>query len=266
MKKLAIFLSLIIFFLIVFFLQNNKADTNLASTAPKEVESSGRTKVHYPQDYTIVLVGDSMTAILGNSDELRDYLSQFYPGKTFEVLNYGFGSTNILSVQKRLNEETFYGRVFRPILDIDFDLIIIESFGHNPLSEYSLDEGLSKQNSALDQIIKDIQESNPEAKVILLATISPNKRMYGTGQVDLSDEQRERWAGERIVYIKNHIKYGNDHNIGVINVYEKSLDESGDGNTDYINNTDFIHPSPKGVYLISESISKFIFENKLLPQ
>lgn len=231
---------------------------------PERIKIGTKTKVKYPQDYTIVLLGDSMTETLGNSDELRVYLKNFYPNKTFEVLNYGFGSTNILSAQKRLEEETFHGRVFRPILDIDFDLILIESFGHNPLSEFKLEEGLEKQNQAFDKIVASIRESNPESKIVFVATISPNKLVYGKGQVDLSETQRESWANERVAYIKNHINYAKRNNIPVVNIYEKSLDENGNGKLDYISNTDFIHPSPSGVYFISEEIAKFIFENAIL--
>lgn len=213
-------------------------------------------------DYTIVLVGDSMTEYLGNSDELRSYLKNYYPDKTFEILNYGFGSTNILSVEKRLKEETFHTRSFKAILDLDFDLILLESFGHNPLSEYPLEEGLQKQNQALDIILQSITEKKPNSKIVFAATISPNKYAYGRGVVELSDEERIKWAEERVAYIKNHIKYATSHNIPLINIFEKSLDEGGNGNTDYISNADYIHPSPQGVYFISEQIAKFISESQ----
>lgn len=231
---------------------------------PQEIKVGDKIKVKYPQDYTLVLLGDSMTERLGNSDELRTYLKKYYPNKTFEVLNYGFGSTNILSAQERLEKETFYGRAFRPILDIVFDLILIESFGHNPLSEYPLEEGLKKQTEALDKMVKSVKQSNPEAKIIFVATISPNKRRYAEGITDLDPKKRQQWAEERIAYIENHISYAESHDIPIINIFEKSLNRDGDGNTDYISTNDFIHPSPNGIYLISEEIAKFIFTNKVI--
>lgn len=232
---------------------------------PTQIKVNTKTKVKYPQDYTIVMVGDSMTERLGNSDELMGYLKKYYPNKTFQILNYGFGSTNILSIEDRLKRQTYYGRVFMPILDIAFDLILIESFGHNPLSEFPLNEGLKKQTEALDKIVTLIQKETPKAKIVFVATISPNKRRYGEGEVDLSPEKRLEWANERIAYIKNHIEYAQSHQIPIINIYEKSLNKDGDGNLDYISSLDFIHPSPSGVYFISENIAKFIFENKILP-
>ena len=99
---------------------------------------------------------------------------------------------------------------------------------------------------------------------MFVATISPNKQVYGKGQVDLTPEVRVKWAEERIAYIKNHIKYASDHQIPLINIYEKSLDTNGDGKLDYISTADYIHPSPNGIYFISKEISKFIFENKIL--
>lgn len=231
---------------------------------PTTVNVDNRQKVKYSQDYTIVLLGDSMTEVLGNSDELRAYLKEYYPKKTFEVLNYGFGSTNILSVQERLEQETMHGRTFRPILDIAFDLILIESFGHNPLSQFPLEEGLKKQSEALDKIVDSIKISNPAAKIVFVATIAPNHYRYAEGQVDLAPEVREKWVNERIAYIKNHIDYAKSHNIPLVNVYERSLNKDQDGDLIYINATDFIHPSPTGVYLISKELAKTIFEQKIL--
>lgn len=263
-KFYLILIILVIILIGVFFSQNINNKTEKLNTKPQEVKENGRVKVKYPEDHVIVMVGDSMTEKLGNSDEIRAYLKKDYPNKTFEVLNYGFGSTNILSVQERLEKETFHGRIFRPILDIAFDLILIESFGNNPLSEFPLEEGLKKQNEALDKIVASIKKENPTAKIVFVATISPNKKQFGRGQVDLTTEVREKWAEERIAYTKNHIKYANNHQIPLINIFEKSLNSDGDGKLDYISTTDYIHPSPSGVYFISEEITKYIFENKIL--
>jgi len=231
---------------------------------PQDIDINGRKKVKYFQDYTIVLVGDSMTEKLGNSDELRMYLKKYYTDKTFEVLNYGFGSTNILSVQERLEKTTFHGRDFRPILDIAFDLILIESFGNNPLSEMPLDQGLKKQTEALDKIMEATRRENPKAKIAFVATIAPNRYSYGKKLVDLTPEKRAQWADERTQYIKNHIDYANAHQIPLINIYQKSLKGNEGGSLEYLSSDDYIHPSPNGVYFISEEIAKGIFEQKLL--
>ncbi len=213
---------------------------------------------------TFVFVGDSMTKYLGNFDELRGYLKKYYPSNTFLLLNYGFGSTNILSVQDRLEKESSHsGRAFQAINDIPFDLILIESFGHNPLSEHPLKEGLELQTQTLDNIVKIIIQKHPKTSIVFIATIAPHKERYGEGVVNLTTDKRKEWAQERIAYIKNHIKYAKSHNIPLINIYEKSLDKDGSGNIDYVNTNDFIHPSPTGIYFISEQIANFLNENNL---
>ena len=221
-------------------------------------------KVTYPQDYTVVLLGDSMTDRLGNTDELRGYLSEYYPDKTFEILNYGYGATNIRSVKDRLLKETDNFRKYRPITQIDFDLIIIESFANNPLSDLNLAEGLQQQSASLDEIIKVLKEHNPNAKIAFMTTIAPNRENYAKTSRDLSDDVRDEWVDERIAYMKNHIEYARLHNIPLINVYEKSQDIFGDGKLIYIDDKDFIHPSPLGIIFISEKIAEGINELNLL--
>lgn len=219
-----------------------------------------------PKDsYIIVLVGDSMTDYLGNL-ELESMLKKYYPNKQIGVKNFSIGSTNILTLPERLQNLTnFNGEISEPILNTDFDLIIIESFGHNPLSELNLEEGLKKHNEIMDEARKKIKERREEAKIILLATIAPHKDRYAEGTVNLTTEQRRAWASQRTAYIKNHIEYAKKHNLPLINIYQKSLDESGGGNIDNINTGDFIHPSVTGVEFINQGIADFIFDNRFLP-
>lgn len=220
-----------------------------------------------PKDsYTIVLVGDSMTDYLGSGVELKKYLKGYYPDKQIEVKNFSVGSTNILTLPERLQNLTNYnGKISEPILNTDFDLIIIESFGHNPLSQYPTDDGLKKHNEVLDQTRLMIKQRQPWARVILMATIAPHHDRYAEGASNLTTEERIKWAKERTAYIKNHIEYGKNHRLSVINIYQKSLDEMGGGNIDYIDTRDFIHPSPTGIEFISWEIAQFIFKNRILP-
>lgn len=218
-----------------------------------------------PLNYTLVFVGDSMTEYLGNFDELRDYLHKLYPKQTFLLLNYGFGSTNILSVPDRLEKLSDHaGRNFQPINDIAFNLIFIESFGYNPLSQLPLAEGLKKQTETLDKIINIIVQKHPKSSIIFIATIAPNSEWFGGGVLNLLPDQKAQWVAERIAYIKNHIDYAKSHHIPLINIYQKSLNGNKTGNIDYINSNDFIHPSPTGIYFISQQIADFINLNKLL--
>lgn len=220
-----------------------------------------------PKDiYTIVFVGDSMTDYLGSGVEIKKNLKKYYPKKQISIHNFSVGSTNILTLPKRLQDLTNYnGKISDPVLNTNFDLIIIESFGHNPLSEYPLDGGLKKHNEILDKAREMIKQRQPWALIILMATIGPHKDRYAEGTVVLQTEEREKWAKERVSYIKNHIEYARSHRLPLINIYEKSLDSKGGGNIDYIDTRDFIHPSPTGIEFMANQIAEYIFKNRLLP-
>lgn len=215
---------------------------------------------------TLALVGDSMTHTLGTADPLKDALKRYYPDKNFGILNLGIGSTTILSVPDRLEKESKRGtEVLPPILLTNPDIILLESFGNNPLSNLGLEKGLGKQTQTLDQIIKIIKKKKPETVLVFVATIAPSKEEYAKGVVNLSTQERIKWAEERIAYIKNHISYAKTHNIPLINIYEKSLNDKGEANLDYINTTDFIHPSVLGIQFISQQIANQIFTDKIIP-
>ena len=216
-------------------------------------------------DYTFVFIGDSLTEYLGNFDELHADLAKYYPGKNFLLLNYGFSSTNILSVPDRIQKDsTHSGRIFQPIQNIDYNAIFIESMGNNPLSELPVDQGLKKQTVTLDQIVSLLMSKHPHSPIIFIATIAPNKEHYGEGAVTLQPDQKKQWVAERVAYIQNHMKYARDHGIPLIDIYDKSLDKNGDGNIDYLNSNDYIHPSPTGIYFISQNIADFIYQNNLV--
>lgn len=203
--------------------------------------------------YTIILVGDSMTDYLGQGEEIKKNLKNYYPKKQINIKNFSVGSTNILTLPDRLQNLTNYnGRISEPILNTNFDLILIESFGHNPISP------LSRHNEVMDQARKMIRERQPWARMILMTTIAPHSNRYAEGVANLTTEERRKWAKERASYIENHIEYAKDNKIHLINIYEKSHD-------DYIDTNDFIHPSPTGIKFISREIAEFFFKKRILP-
>lgn len=211
--------------------------------------------------YTLIFVGDSMTESLGeNFDDLRKDLKKYYPTKVFGLFNYGFGSSNILSIEDRLDHDsTYLGKTYPAILGRYFDIILIESFGNNPLSQFPLEQGLMHQTAALDHLVAKLADTHPQSLIVFIATISPSQALYGKGVVDLSVLARNQWANERRTYIENHINYALSHNIPLINVYAKSLDKNGLAITKYLDSSNYIHPSPAGVSLISQTIADFLF-------
>lgn len=214
-----------------------------------------------PKDsYTIVLVGDSMTSMLGEED-LENDLKEFYPAKEIEILNYGIGSTSIETVPERLTNGVIKGDTsLNPLLSYNPDLIILESSGNNPIN-LPADLGFKKQEEILDQIIQIVRSNSPETKIVFAATLYPNKENYGKNILGLSSEDSKNQGEIRIIYIENHIKYAKDHNIPLINIFDKSKDKVGE----YIDKIDFIHPSKKGMNFINQEIANFIFQNRILP-
>lgn len=247
---------------------SNLVTQNISTPTPFNPFPYQRPTIPNKASYITFLVGDSMVKALGkNANQLRLDLIKYYPGHEFVNYNYGFGATDILSLPKRVNEQTVDdGENYPPILKEYFDLIIIESFAYNSLSDLSIQEGLQKQTETLDNVIKQIIKAHPNSVVAIMVTIAPSKEHFAQGVYDLKSEERQRWAEERISYIDNAINFARERNLPLINVYEKSLMENGKANLKYINPSDFIHPSDEGLRLISQTIADYIYENKIFPE
>jgi lysophospholipase L1-like esterase len=219
------------------------------------------------RSYRMIIVGDSIVNSLGlNANVLREDLIGYYPDSEFVTYNYGYPSTNVLSLYQRLTEKTTNnGTENQAILKQGFELIIIESFGNNPLSQFPLSEGLQKQDDELERSVKAILAEKPNAAIAFLTPIALDPVNYARGTVALSYEVRKRWVAERVAYIDNHRKFAEDKGIPVIDVYKASLKPDGTVDRSYISD-DFVHPSKKGIELISKSIADYIFTNKIFPQ
>lgn len=228
-------------------------------------------KIEKKNTYTIFMIGDSMTLALGpRGGTFNQYINELYKKDNIGILvdNYAKGSSNILSVNEELTKKTTYWDwTFEPLLSRDFDLILVESFGYNPLSPLSLEDGIKKQNEALGELMKTLITTHPNSAVVFVATIAPNKESYAKKVLlNIPTEDRIKQAQERIAYIENHISYAKAHNIPVVNIYEKSLNVQRDGELKYINPDDYIHPSFEGVDFIGHEIANFIYENQILPR
>lgn len=240
-----------------------------AGTAVKEFSMYGSPTLQKSDIYNIYLIGDSMTHALGpRGGRFTEVISEAYPGAFFEVSNYAEAGQNIEMMEEHLYKVvTPAGDVtLKPVFDGDPQVIIIESFGYNPLSQHGLGGGLKKQNEVLTHIMQKLTERFPNTVIFFMATIAPDRDTYGR-KVLKSDSQGSRLqADERIAYIKNHIKFAQDHDIPIIDVYSESLDAQGDGDTKYINPDDNIHPSAEGLELMSQVMTKRIQEENIFPQ
>ncbi len=218
--------------------------------------------------YNIFLIGDSMTHAFGPRGGIfTELLRKDYPDTNFEVYNYGQAGFNLLQLPKMLDEEeiqTDDGHRLRPVLSGEPtpDLIIIESFGYNPLSDLGEEEGLKKQDEVLLYVMKKITDRYPDTVIMFSATIAPDKKTYSMSATGADEEGRRAQAEERIMYIKNHMDFAREYNIPVIDTYTPSLDSEGDGDTKYINPDDDIHPSEEGLAHMARIMVRRIQEEK----
>lgn len=216
--------------------------------------------------YKIFLVGDSMTHALGPyGGQFNQYIHEAYPDKGFIIANYSQANQNVTTLDTRLYEKIdVWDTSFEPILQEDPDLIIIESFGYNPLSELGIEAGLAKHEEVLDRVLSTLEKELPQTKIFFLATIAPDEDTYAQKILNTDDPDASRKAAqEREAYIEKHIEYAKEHSIPLINAYELSK-TNGDGNTKYINPDDQIHPSPDGIELISREITRVLVESGVI--
>lgn len=246
---------------------NNKT-FNLDSPSPTPYQFPYKNpQISKDRAYRTVIVGDSIVASLGvNANLLRLYLIDHFPNNEFVNYNYGYPATNILSLPERLTQKTKSGAEENPpILKQGFELIILESFAYNPLSQFPLSEGLQKQSASLEKSVGLIFQQKPHVALAFLTPIAPDPNNFAKGAYDLNPKQRSSWIKERIAYIENHKQFAIKKGIPVIDVYTKSLKANGEVDKIYISD-DFIHPSQKGIELISHSIADYIFDNKIFPE
>jgi len=264
--------------------KNNSAISTLGKTivqksptpTPKKDEPFGiYTTPSIPNKavYSIFMVGDSMTEALGpHGGKLNEFINTLYqstPGHQRIVIdNYAKGATNILGLHDAMMQKEVVGdAMLDPLLSRPFDLILIESFGYNPLSQLGIQRGLKKQTQTLDELMKLLTTTHPHSAIIFVATIAPNQATYGQEESPGNTlAEREGQAQERMTYIKNHMAYAKSHNIPLIDIYNKSLTPNGDGDLSNINPNDHIHPSFKGRDFISQEIANFIYNNQILPR
>jgi len=218
--------------------------------------------------YDIYLVGDSMVHAFGpRGGQFNEILSRAFPGTFFEISNYAEANQSILLLPARLKEPVQAEKdlKFDPIMEGRPHLIIIESFGYNPLSQFGKEEGLKKQEEVLTEVMTTLTNHFPNTAIMFLAAIAPDKKTYGKNISHATPDERWAQAEERIEYITNHIDYAREHNIPLINAYEESLDAQGDGDTKYINPDDNIHPSAEGLALMGRVMTRRIQEENIFP-
>lgn len=214
--------------------------------------------------YTIALLGDSMTDTLGRDlPNLKNLLYSNFPNYTFSLLNYGQGGTDLDSGLYRLTNATNYlGAEYPPLLSFKPDILVVESFAYNHWSGEKYD--LDRQWITLARIIDTVREKSPDTKIVLAASIAPNKHIFGDGVLNWSGALKENSSLIIKAYLQNMVNFATSEHYPLADAYHPSLDSTGNGLEQYINIGDHLHPSPEGALLYSQKIIEAIKSNAMI--
>jgi len=214
--------------------------------------------------YSIAILGDSMVDTLGSDLEVfRVMLKSGFPKYSFALLNYGQGSTDLEKGLERLTKTTKYlDKNFPPLLSFQPDILVVESFAYNHWSGELSD--INRQWITIAKIIDVIKEKSPKTEIILAATIGPDSETYADGKLNLTKAQKEEASLVTRAYLQNLINFANSQKYPLADAFTPSLDNKGNGKSDYINQSDHLHPSSKGAELFFEKILEAIKVNELI--
>lgn len=214
---------------------------------------------------TIVVLGDSMIDTLGtNISDLQTALQKHYPNTKFNILNYGVGASTLEYALFRLtNNYRYLNKDYDSVVSVNPDILIIESFAYNNYG--NTQAGIDKQWQQLSEITARIKEKLPKTKIVLASTIAPNSVVFGNGLKDqyfTSFEKQEKTNTIKI-FLQNLVNFATSQNFPLADAYHPSL-INNDGNKNFINSSDNLHPSTAGIQFFCNLLAKTIFDNKLI--
>lgn len=214
------------------------------------------------QSKSIALLGDSMIDTL-NADTCRASFQRYFPNLNFNLLNYGYGATNIESAAKRLTETSNYlGSDKASIISQNPDIIVIESFAYNHFG--NTQGGLDRQTKALDNLIALVSSQLPKTKIVLAATIAPNSVVYSNGtSAPFNALQKIEQSNTIRAYLQNLVNFATKNKLPLANAYHPSL-IGNNGFEELIESKSHIHPSVLGTEFFCDTLAKTIFDQKLI--
>lgn len=210
----------------------------------------------------VVLLGDSMIDTYDFMDEgfpeLKRELGKISSNLSIELVNHGVGSTDVNLGLKRVTQPYDYearGRKLPAVLDENAGLVVIESFAYNHGSNSSDDI-----NAFLDSHRKIVDLLRPESKIVLLATVAPNRDNFATGIISLGWDENKRQQEYELVmrYFQEFIEFAKNSGLPFVNIFEMTLTENKTGDPKYISNVDYLHLSFEGRELISRELAPVI--------
>ena len=204
---------------------------------------------------TVAVLGDSMIETLGpNIPQLQKALFQYYPDKKIKILNYGTPATTMEHALSRLPS----------LISQVPDVIIIESFAYNNFGNTQI--GYDKQSNLISNIITKIHDQLPKTSILLTSTIAPNSLIFSNNSSGSQFNALEKIERTTTIknYLQNFINYAKDRHIPYADVYLPSL-INNEGNKNFIDYKDNIHPSILGGEFFCDTLAKALFDNHLIP-
>lgn len=216
---------------------------------------------------TIAVLGDSMIDTLGPSiPALHTALNQYFPGKKFNIVNYGVGASDIEYALHRLqNDYQYNGQNHPSLLSLKPDIIIVESFAYNNFG--NTQTGIDRQWLALGAITSTIQKELPNTQIALAAAIAPNSLNFASGVKDIHLTNIEKIEKTKTIkaYLQNLVNFAASQKFPLANAYAQSL-KNGEGLPDLISPSDNLHPSLLGAQFFCDIIAKSLFDNHLIKE
>ena len=218
----------------------------------------------------IVATGDSMTETFGEGMPiLAVALKKQWPDKTFEMINHGVGGTRVGYGLWRLNNEyKVKGKICSPLLSLNPNIVLLESFAYNNATDGLNNMGLNHFKDMHTKIVERLRQET-HAIIIFVVTFAPDLDHFLESVPVFYNTPlpiRRKMAEERIVYLKEAIKLAKELNLPLANVYQTSLENAKKGIplSENINPDDWIHPSETGLKLVSEEIVKTLFKETII--
>lgn len=234
------------------------AEETKKAEKPVKQSSADETSTKVKGEYRIAILGDSMVDTAGKGFfGLEKRLNDYYPEADIEVFNYGAGATDLENGLFRLtNDYQYLGEIVPALLKVEPDIVIVESMAYNHWTDAQ--EDLDRQWLTMGRIVETIKKDS-QAEAVFLTTIAPNTKVYAKNidGLNLTEEDRLNRVKTVRMYIKNMINFSSSQGVPLINIYQATLGEGGEGGLKYIAE-DGLHPSGEGHKLTAEMIFSYL--------
>jgi lysophospholipase L1-like esterase len=220
--------------------------------------------------FKIVALGDSMTDTSGEGCPLlRAELEKHYPGRKFDIYNYGVGGTRVgYGLWRLTHDYEFKDKKYEALVKLNPNIVLVESFAYNNGSDGPREDGLPHFRKMHRQIVETLKQKT-NAKIVYVVTIAPDTKHFLESVPNFINTPvsiRKWMAEDRKMYLEETIKIAHELGFPLVNVYQASLDAAKQGTPlgSWINPKDWIHPGEAGQQFIAENIVKIFVEKKLI--